>query len=122
MYGLSISAAVLGITAFGYFTLKLEPGTINNMAFYTLILAQLLNLFNIPKSEGPFIKNEVTTNLWVWSAIALCIFLTFLAATIPVVAEALTINHLTLDQYMYIVLFAFGSLLMAQIIKRIGNF
>ncbi len=122
IYGLSISAAVLGITAFGYFTLKLEPGTINNMAFYTLILAQLLNLFNIPKSEGPFIKNEVTTNLWVWSAIALCIFLTFLAATIPEVAEALTIYHLNFDQYMYIVLFAFGSLFMAQIIKRIGNF
>ncbi|MGB5275303.1 MAG: cation-transporting P-type ATPase, partial [Flavobacteriaceae bacterium] len=106
IYGLSISTAVLGITAFGYFTLNLEPGLINNMAFFTLILAQLLNLFNIPKSGGSFFKNEVTANPWVWAAIVLCAFLTFAASVIPVVAEALTLTHLTLSQYSYIALFA----------------
>jgi Ca2+-transporting ATPase len=121
VYGLSISAAVLGITAFGYYILNIEPKAINNMAFYTLILAQLFNLFNISHRKESFIKNEVTTNLWVWLAIALCLFLTFLSATIPVVSEALSLTHLTLNQYSYIALFAFGSLLMAQFIKRIGN-
>ncbi len=120
-YGLSISAAVIGITALGHFWLKLESGLINNMAFYTLILAQLLNLFNVPTGRASFFKNEVTTNPWVWTSIVLCVFLTFLAAVIPVVAGALSLTHLSWDKYLYIALFALGSLLMAQLIKRIGN-
>jgi Ca2+-transporting ATPase len=122
IYGLSISAAVIGITALGYFTLKLDPGRINNMAFYTLILAQLLNLFNVPTGRASFFKNEVTTNPWVWAAIVLCILLTFVAAVVPVVAGALSLTPLSWNEYAYIALFALGSLLMAQLIKRIGNF
>jgi Ca2+-transporting ATPase len=74
IYGLSITAAVLGITIYANFELELSPIEINNMAFYTLIFAQLLNIFNMPRRQLSFFKNEVTTNPWVWSAIVLCIF------------------------------------------------
>src|SRR5690606_15745476 len=49
VFGLCISTAVLGIVVYGNFVLQLPSKTINNMAFYTLVLAQLFNVFNMPK-------------------------------------------------------------------------
>ncbi|MCJ7465931.1 MAG: cation-transporting P-type ATPase [Maribacter sp.] len=121
-YGLSISAAVLGITGYSYFILKLSPSTINNLAFYTLILAQLLNVFNIPKRTASFFRNEVTTNGWVWAALVLCTVLTLGAASVKPIAEALSLVHLSLHEYGLILLFAFGSLLVAQFVKRASGF
>jgi Ca2+-transporting ATPase len=122
IYGLSISAAVLGITGYSYFVLRLPTATINNLAFYTLILAQLLNVFNIPKRSTSFFRNEVTMNGWVWWALVLCIALTLGAAATKPIAAALSLVQLSLLEYGLIGLFAFGSLLTAQIIKRAGGF
>jgi Ca2+-transporting ATPase len=122
IYGSSISAAVLGITGYSYFILKLPATTINNLAFYTLILAQLLNVFNIPKRSTSFFRNEVTTNGWVWWALVLCLVLTLGAASINPIAAALSLVRLSLQEYGLIGLFAFGSLLTAQFVKRAGGF
>ena len=121
IYGLCITAAVLGITAYAHFALKLAPNEINNMAFFTLIFAQLINVFNMPKGHLSFFKNEVTLNPWVWYAIALCIFITGIAYFIPPVAQALSLVSLSLDKFGLIILFGFGSLLLTQIFKRIGS-
>ena len=78
IYGLCVTASVLGITLYSNYILKLPPQEINNMAFFTLIFAQLLNVFNLPKRHLSFFNNEVTSNKWIWIAIVLCIALTFL--------------------------------------------
>ena len=116
-YGLAISTGVLGITWYGHFILKLSPQVINNMAFYTLILSQLLNIFNIPKVGFSFLRNEVTTNLWVWGAIALSLLLTYSAAVLTPIAKALSLVELTFFQYQLVAVFAFGSLMLAQLMK-----
>jgi len=121
IYGLSITTAVLGITIYANFELELSPVEINNVAFYTLIFAQLLNIFNMPRRQLSFFKNEVTTNPWVWSAIVLCILLTVSAYLIPPMAKALSMVPLSVNQLGLIVLFGFGSLTLAQFIKRIGG-
>ncbi|NIN35107.1 MAG: hypothetical protein GTO60_08490, partial [Gammaproteobacteria bacterium] len=64
--GLSITVSVLGITLYSHFRLNLPVEIINNMAFYTLVLAQLLNIFNMPSRRTSFLVNEVTKNVWVW--------------------------------------------------------
>ena len=43
--GLSITLAVLGITLYSHIHLELPPEIINNMAFYTLVLAQFTEHF-----------------------------------------------------------------------------
>ena len=116
-YGLAISTGVLGITWYGHFILKLSPQVINNMAFYTLILSQLLNIFNIPKVGFSFLRNEVTTNLWVWVAIALSLLLTYSAAVTAPIATALSLVELSILQYQLVAVFAFGSLMLAQLMK-----
>lgn len=121
IYGLCITASVLGITAYSNYILKLDSNEINNMAFFTLIFAQLLNVFNMPKRHLSFFKNEVTTNLWVWLAIILCVLLTVTAYFTPPIAKALSMIYLSFDKLILIVAFGFGSLLLAQLIKRIGG-
>lgn len=121
IYGLCITAGVLGITAYSHFVLKLTPNEINNMAFFTLIFAQLLNVFNMPKGHLSFFKNEVTLNPWIWYAIALCIFITLASIFTPPIAKALSIIPLSLDKFGLVTLFGFGALLLTQIFKRIGS-
>ena len=121
LYGLSISAAVLGVVAYGNFVLKLAPASINNMAFYTLVLAQLFNVFNMPKRQELFFVNEVTKNRWVWGAIVLSIIMTLGAYLIPPVAQALSLETFSSGLLGTSILFAFGSLVLAQFIKRWGS-
>ena len=120
VYGLCITMAVLGITAYAHFVMNLPSIEINNMAFFTLIFAQLLNVFNLPKRHLSFFKNDVTLNPWIWGAIALCIFITGAAYFIPPIAGALSLISLSADKFGLVVLFGFMSLLLAQISKRIG--
>jgi Ca2+-transporting ATPase len=119
VYGLSISASVIGIVVYSNFVLKLNWDIINNMAFYTLVLAQLFNVFNMPKREESFLNNEVTKNAWVWAAIALSILITLSAYLAPPIAEALKLLPISIEQLGITVLFAFGSIVLAQLIKRL---
>ncbi|NAS12278.1 HAD-IC family P-type ATPase [Flavobacteriaceae bacterium R33] len=120
IYGISITAAILGITMFSHFELELPPEKINNMAFYTLIVAQLLNIFNMPKRHLSFFKNEVTKNPWVWGAIVLSLGITFCAYAIPVSARALSLVSIGWEELKWTILFGFSTLLLAQLMKRIG--
>ncbi|NER16795.1 cation-translocating P-type ATPase [Spongiivirga citrea] len=121
IYGLCITAAVVGITAYAHFTLKASPSEINNMAFFTLVLAQLLNVFNMSKSEVSFLNNEVIKNPWVWGAIVLSIFITVGAYYITPIANALHLINLSTQQFGWVLVFALGSLALSQIIKRSGG-
>ena len=121
IYGLCITAAVVGITAYSHFTLQLSPIIINNMAFYTLVLAQLFNVLNMAKNKVPFFNNEVIKNPWVWGSITLSLAITMGAYKITAIADALFLTNLSWEQLGWVFVFAFGSLALAQIIKRTGG-
>lgn len=121
VYGIVISLAVLGITLYSYYALKLPSNQINNMAFYTLILSQLLNVFNMPARHLSFFKNEVTKNPLIWVSIVFSLFITYLAYAITPISNALSLTLLSWNQFLIIVIFALCSLLLAQIIKRFGG-
>jgi Ca2+-transporting ATPase len=91
------------------------------MAFYTLVLAQLLNVFNMPKRKESFFFNEVTKNPWVWGALALSLLLTYSAYTLSFMAEALAFITLSTGQLVSALCFALGALALAQLIKRMTN-
>jgi Ca2+-transporting ATPase len=119
--GLSITIAVLGLIAYTYLILKLSSAEINNMAFYTLIIAQLLNVFSIPRNSVSFLKNEVTSNPWIWGAIALSVIITFLAYSIPAMANTLSLIPISGSHMGIAVIFGFSSLVISQLFKRIGR-
>jgi len=119
--GMSITLSVLGITAYAHLWLQLSPMEINNMAFYTLVVGQLLNIFNMPLRKSSFFSNEVTKNPWVWAALLLCTLIVLTSNLIPIVAEILSLVQLTLQQWSIIAVFGFGSLLLTQLVKRLGG-
>ncbi len=119
LYSTGISLAVLGIIFYGHYYLQLPSGQINNMGFYTLIVGQLLNVFNLPGKHISFWLNEVTRNLWVWLALLLCVILVGVAYLIPVVREVLALEPLSWWQLGLVGLFGAGSVVFSQLIKRI---
>lgn len=120
IYGLCITAAVVGITTYSHFALQLSPSIINNMAFYTLVLSQLFNVFNMAESNLSFFNNEVIKNPWVWAAIVLSLMIMLGAYYITPIADILFLTRLSIVQIGWVVVFALGSLALAQIIKRAG--
>jgi Ca2+-transporting ATPase len=121
IYGLSITAAVIGITAYSHLALQHSSKTINNMAFYTLVLAQLFNVFNMSENKVSFFNNEVIKNIWVWLAIAISLLITAGAYYITPIAKALFLTKLSGEQFGWVFVFALGSLALSQIIKRMGG-
>ena len=119
-FGLSITAAVIGITLYAWHIKDYSPQVVNNMGFYTLIFAQLLNVFNIPKSNVSFFKNEVTTNGWVWAALGFSLFILVLAYQIPVVANVLALVPLNGEQIVTVGFFGIAGLGLTQLLKRMG--
>ncbi len=121
LYGSTITMAVLGIVVYAHFVLKLSPITINNMAFFTLVFAQLLNVFNIPRSSRFYHRNEVTSNIWIWGALILSMAITFIAYLLPKVAQTLSLERLTIYQMGTSFFFALGSLVLAQVLVLLLN-
>ncbi|QYA26749.1 cation-transporting P-type ATPase [Gramella sp. MT6] len=120
LYGLSITLVVIGVVIYAHYRLNLSDIKVNNMAFYTLVMAQLFNVFNLPPARESFFINEVTANPWVWLSLLVSIFITSLGYFIPFLRETLSLTSMTLDQLIIIVVFAFASLVISQIFKRLG--
>jgi len=119
LYGLSITASVIGVVAYTHFKMGLSSISVNNIAFYTLILGQLLNVFNLPRRKISFWKNEVTTNPWVWAALVFSILILVLVYHIPVMAEALSLVPLSANHFVVIIVFGAASLLISQLLKAL---
>lgn len=111
-FSAGISFATLGSLIYGYYFLDASPQEANNMAFYTLILAQLLQVFNLP--EGNPFRNEVSRNPYIWWSIATGITVTALAYSIPLTRTALQLIPLSGETYGYIVVFSVLPTLLIQ--------
>ena len=91
--GASITLATLGAFVAALFWLRLAPGPSVTVAFLTLALAQLWNVFNVRDHDSGLLRNEVTQNGYVWSAIAFCLGLIGLALWVPPLADLLGLPH-----------------------------
>ena len=118
LFGMCVSVAVLGMVMYTHYVLNLSEKIINNMAFYTLVMAQLFNVFNLPRQTESFWVNEVTTNIWVWAAIVISLLLTFGVTLIAPISNVLSLGSISIYHLFLVIIFAMGSLVLAQIIKR----
>lgn len=121
IYGLCITTAVIGITLYSHYILDLRAVEVNNMAFYTLILAQLLHVFNMPHRHISFIYNEVTKNIWVWGALLLSTGIIVVTYFSTILREVLSLVALSFEQFLLVVIFGLGALVLIQLVKRLGG-
>jgi len=91
--GGAITLATLAAFLLALFWLQLDAGAAVTVAFLTLALAQLWNVFNVRDADAGLVGNEVTRNPYVWGALALCLGLIGLAVWLPSLASLLGRPH-----------------------------
>jgi Ca2+-transporting ATPase len=87
--GALITIATLGAFLLALTWLALAPAAAVTVAFLTLALAQLWNVFNMRDADASLIGNDVIRNAYVWGALALCLVLIGLAVGLPSLASLL---------------------------------
>jgi len=86
--GLTLTAFMLAL-----FWLELPAEGAVTVAFLTLALAQLWNVFNMRKAGSGIVKNEVTVNPYVWAALVLCLTLIAAALWLPILSQVLRLQY-----------------------------
>jgi Ca2+-transporting ATPase len=81
--GVAITLATLGAFGLALFWLRLDAAPAVTVAFLTLALAQLWNVFNVRDPADGLLDNDVTRNPYVWGALALCLGLLAAALWLP---------------------------------------
>ncbi|WP_422371025.1 cation-translocating P-type ATPase [Hoeflea sp.] len=87
--GGAITLATLAAFLLALFWLHLNAGAAVTVAFLTLALAQLWNVFNVRDADAGLVINDVTRNPYVWGALVLCLGLIGLAVWLPSLAGLL---------------------------------
>lgn len=89
IYGILITTTPLGAFLFALVELEMSQNAAITVSFLTLALAQILHVFNMRVADSELLRNEVTTNLFVWGAIALYMILLAIAVYAPGLSEVL---------------------------------
>ena len=117
IFGLGGVMAISVLAALGLSSLWLElpEREATTVAFLTLALAQLWHVFSMRNKGSRWIRNEVTSNRWIWSAIALCLVLLLLAVYWPPLTGVLSTSPPGVSGWGLAVTFSFVPLIVGQL-------
>jgi Ca2+-transporting ATPase len=87
--GGAITVATLAAYVLALSWLGLDPARAVTVAFVTLSLAQLWNVFNMRSPETGTLTSDVLRNPYVWAALAICLALVSAALWLPVLSSLL---------------------------------
>ena len=88
-YGIVLGVSVLASFHLARSELGYSARQAVTVSFLTLAFAQLWHVFNMRSPGSDLLRNEITRNLWVWSALALCTVLLLAAVYLPVLRTVL---------------------------------
>lgn len=118
-YGLVIAIAVLSAFALAYIWLGADTKRAVTVSFLTLAIARLWHVFNMRDDDTSILKNEVTTNLWVWGALGLCLGLILSAVYLPILSQVLKTVHPGGIDWLLIIGMSVFPLLVGQVVKQL---
>ena len=99
VYAGIIGLASLGAVLVSHFTLHLgenwNPALCNNILFLSLVLGQLVHVFNLGTPGLSLTRNEVVRNPYAWYAIGLCLLLVLGVYSFPITRQALHLYPLS---------------------------
>ena len=88
-YSALITAAVLGALAVSLLVLDMPTERAVTISFLTLAFSQLWHVFNMRAPDSGTLNNEITRNMYVWGALALCIAILLAAVYIEGISSIL---------------------------------
>lgn len=118
--GSLITLATLAAFALALYWLGLDGRRAVTVAFLTLALAQLWNVFNVRSDGGGLFVNDVTRNPYVWAAIAFCAALIALALGLPQLSRLLDLPYPGAAGLTLAVGLSFAPLFAGQILLLLG--
>jgi Ca2+-transporting ATPase len=119
-FGLLITAAVLGAMAIARLGLGMSEPEAVSVSFLTLAFAQLWHVFNLRSRGEPLLRNDVTTNAWVWGALALCAALLLAAAFLPGLSDLLQVAPLGAEGWALVAAMSLAPLVAGQLMVALG--
>ncbi|MDF9797642.1 Ca2+-transporting ATPase [Catalinimonas alkaloidigena] len=114
------SILALGVSAaffYAYYVWDQSFEVANNVAFFSLAVAELLHTLNMRDPEEPVFKNQITRNKYVWMAVALCATVLAVAYSIPYVRDLLSLQPMEARNWILIALGSIIPVVIIQIIK-----
>ena len=120
-YGLLIAVPILGAFYLSLVSLNLGERKAVTVSFLTLAFGRLWHVFNMRDSDSGLIRNEVTTNPYVWGALLICIGLLLSAVYLPGLSDALQTVNPDLNGWGVAIGMSLIPLVIGQIWKVINN-
>jgi Ca2+-transporting ATPase len=124
--GLVIASTVLAAMAGALVWLEADETTTVTISFCTLAFAQLWHVFDMREDPRRPLRNEISRNPWVWSAMVLCTILVLSAVYIPLLASVLKLTGPGTAGWLLIALFSIVPVLISPLTRsltdRLGTF
>ncbi len=117
LYAFVLMLSISGGYYYAHYVWEESVEVKNNIAFFSLAIAQLIHVFNMREAEEPFFRNQVTRNKYIWMALALCFGALFAAYSIPDIAEVLSFEKLEWKVWKLIAVCSILPLIIIQTIK-----
>jgi Ca2+-transporting ATPase len=117
LYALVLMLSISGGYYYAHFVWEESVEIKNNIAFFSLAIAQLIHVFNMRNADEHFFINQVTRNKYIWMALAICFAALFAAYLIPGIADVLSFEKLEWDIWALIAICSILPFLVIQIIK-----
>jgi Ca2+-transporting ATPase len=100
---------------------EMEEEEAITVSFLTLALAQLWHVFNMRDSGSGIIRNDITTNPFVWGALGLCAGLLILAVYLPGLSSVLKVVDPGKEGSILVIGMSLIPLAVGQILKAVGG-
>ena len=119
-FGALLTASTLSALVIGRYGLGLQGEALVTVSFLTLAFAQLWHVFNMRGRGSGVLRNAVTSNPYVWMAVALCTAILLLAIYAPPLAAALQIVPPDRVGWMLVLAASLAPLLLGMTIGTLG--
>jgi P-type Ca2+ transporter type 2C len=119
IYAFVLTGCILSVYLYSLFQAGMNTKTCNGIAFYSLAIAQLIHVFNLPSNRTSFFRNDVTRNMHVWLAVIFCLGLIILTYYITSLKTILGIGNLDAKSWVVISAASIFPTLIIQLMKRL---
>lgn len=119
-YAAAMAGAVLGALFWSLAGRGFDEARAVTVAFLTLAFAQLWHVFSMRQRGTRLLRNEITTNPYVWSALGLCVVLLLLALYVPFLAAVLRLVRPGAEGWVVVLVMSLLPLAVGQVAKELA--
>lgn len=119
LHGLVLTVFIVGSYFFASSYWGLSEEVCNNVAFFSLALAQLWHVFDMREPDEPVFNNQITQNKYIWGAVILCIIVIITAYFIPQINHILSFQELDLKVWILIGITSILPVVTIQTLKQV---